>query len=132
MNNQNWSLFLDDEREPSSYLPHDIVVSRSFQEAVLLVQDFGVPELISFDHDLGSTNGVNHKSGKDFLIWLIDEHLDSRIDLGNVKEVIVHSANPVGAKNIAELWNGFCGSELNTEVKAILRPRTSNFKYKQK
>ena len=118
-----WNLFLDDEREPTWEL-YQPEIARSFDEAVELVRQFGVPDVISFDYDLGR----DVPTGKDFLGWLVEEHLDGRLDLNTVKRVIVHSANPVGARNIELLWNGFASSELDFELKAELRPRTSNFK----
>lgn len=128
MSTKTWTLFLDDEREPTWHLGHDVTIARSHYEATEMVVLLGIPEVISFDHDLGSMNGKNLPTGKDFLGWLIKEHLDGRFDLNKVRQVIVHSANPIGARNIAELWNGFSRSVLDTEIQAELRPRTSNFK----
>jgi len=121
-----WHLFLDDERAPTFDLG-EVLVARDCDEAIALVNDLGVPELISFDHDLGSDeNGRVKPTAMTFLWWLIDQDLDDQLDLSQVKRVIVHSRNPEGAKNIASLWDGYAANELKSDVRAELRPRASN------
>ena len=115
-----WTLFLDDERTPTWDLGPDVLVARTCDQARELVNEFGCPSVISFDHDLGTP-----ETGLSFLWWLIDEDLDDRLDLATVTRVIVHSMNPTRAKNIAELWNGYASTELNSDVQAELRPRRS-------
>lgn len=110
----NWGLFLDDEREPKKagdffYSPYPVKVrvARTVDEAVALLDTYGVPARISFDHDLGE----NQPSAMSFMRYLIDAHLDGEIDLQVIEGVQVHSANPVGAQNLMELWNGFAAAE---------------------
>ena len=38
--------------------------------------------------------------------WLIDLHLDGHKDLSHT-QVFIHSANPIGAKNMQMLWSNF-------------------------
>lgn len=124
---ESWRLFLDDEREPTWDLGADVLIARDCAEAILLVEQFGLPELISFDHDLGSSpEGVKPPAMK-FLHWLIDGHLDGRFDLQQLKRIIVHSRNPEGAKNIAGLWNSFASS-IGSPVRAVLLPRSGLYK----
>jgi hypothetical protein len=117
-------LFLDDIRPcPAGW---DVV--RSYEEFVAYIEKNGVPEIISFDHDLGyiSPNGVDcyeidehgntvtgtpdptmalKKSGLDCARWLIENHGDK------IKACIVHSANPVGAENIRNAFKDFLRSK---------------------
>lgn len=123
MTTKTWRLFLDDERFPTSDLGNP-VIARDCAEAIELVNEFGIPELISFDHDLGFEHGNVKPSAMSFLHWLIDQHLDGKLDCSRIKRVIVHSANPPGAANIASLWNSFAKAT-DISVKAELRPRTT-------
>ena len=47
-------LFIDDLRQPPSA---DWVVVRSFAQALAYFDSHGIPERISFDHDLGERDG---------------------------------------------------------------------------
>ena len=62
-------LFLDDLRTPPDNT-WDVV--RSYDEAIEFVMTHGVPNVISFDHDLGT-----EESGYDFAKWLVESELDS-------------------------------------------------------
>ena len=118
-----WKLFLDDERE-LTYDLRDALVARDCAEAQQLVQNFGVPELLSLDHDLGSENGKTKPTAMEFLWWLIDQDLDGKLDLKSVSRVIIHSRNPQGSENLAGLWNGYA-QDIGSDVRAELRPRKS-------
>jgi hypothetical protein len=110
-----WTLFLDDERTPHWFLSHngeDVLVARSSDEARQLIADFGLPERISFDHDLGGAD-----TGMVFLWWLIDEDMEGHFDLKTITHVYVHSLNPIGTKNIQELWDGYA-RDIGSEVRA--------------
>ena len=91
-------LFLDDIRTPPD---NTWAVVRSFDEGVEYITKNGVPDVISFDHDLGL-----EESGYDFAKWLVEQHLDGNIDISNIK-IQIHSANPVGRKNIEGLFVSF-------------------------
>src|SRR5688572_19946859 len=97
----SYTLFLDDIRAPGWDLGLDVLVARSCSQAEAIVEDMGLPEVISFDHDLGKNEPV----AMAFMWWLIDSHLDGRFDLSTIKEVIIHSANPVGSQNLQGLWD---------------------------
>lgn len=111
-----WTLFLDDERNPTWELELDALVARNCNEARALVIEFGCPTVISFDHDLGTS-----ESGLTFMWWLVEESLEDRLDLMQVNRVIVHSMNPTGARNIAGLWDGYA-QEIDSKVRAELLP----------
>jgi hypothetical protein len=63
------------------------------------------------DHDLGE----DILTGYDFVKMLVEMHIDDICNLDAVK-IQVHSANPVGAKNMRRLWENFQRSVLGREV----------------
>lgn len=87
-------IYLDDLRYPKT--DEDWIVLRTSQEAVNFVKTNGMVDFISFDHDLGGDD-----TAIVFIKWLIDYDIDndSKIIPSNFTWN-VHSANPVGAKNI--------------------------------
>lgn len=119
----SYKLFLDDER----IAPDDTWVTvRSCDEAIDFISKNGWPSFITFDHDLGYKipdemletdpskypfvktqigyfrKGIHiEKTGYDFAKWLVEYSSLSPMprDFGYA----IHSANPVGAKNIKEL-----------------------------
>lgn len=93
------NLYIDDLRNPKTN--RDWTVVRSFEEAVEFMEKSGCPNYISFDHDLGD---VGTKTGKDIANWLVEKEqiLEGRF-IPEDFEFNVHSANPVGAENIAGL-----------------------------
>ena len=96
-----WKLYLDDIRNPES---HEFIVCRSVEEAIneiILRQEF--PEYISFDHDLGG----NIPTGYDLAKWLVEQVMDKKFSFPSNFEYHVHSANPVGKKNIEGYLDGF-------------------------
>jgi hypothetical protein len=109
-------VFLDDERNPGHLIrlkdgvwPHGPKEDwRVFRDAESLIEAFdngflNNPELIlSLDHDLGH----DKKTGYDFLNWLVNQHLDEKLDISKYK-IQVHSANPVGSENMRTLWESF-------------------------
>ena len=98
-------LYLDDLRTP---VDESFVIVRSFDEAVRFVQTNGIPEFISFDHDLGiDRHGVLLPNGYDFAKWLVNSDIDGTIKLPENFSFKVHSQNPVGAKNIKCLLDGY-------------------------
>lgn len=104
-----WQLYLDDLRNPADtytgavpeLAPQTWIVARSSQEARKLVEKLGMPMRMSLDHDLGicsnGKGGMTTDITPTFLRWLANEYWDG---CAMVPTYIVHSANPVGAKNI--------------------------------
>ena len=98
-------LYLDDIREPDDA---DCIVVRSFDEATNFVLERGVPEFISFDHDLGcSDDGQINPSGYDFARWLVESDISGLITIPDDFTFAIHSQNPVGSKNIEMLLNRY-------------------------
>jgi hypothetical protein len=102
-------LFLDDVRKPydSSW---DVV--RSYEQFVEYIKNLGVPDIISFDHDLADEHypiGIQNPKEK-ILYNLYKEKTGYHAALYLTKIgkfpklAIVHSFNPVGARNIVRLF----------------------------
>ena len=123
---KNNKLFLDDVRSPKDairlvpdkhnqfYFANDWDVVRNYDEFVQYIEINGVPKFVSFDHDLGDTamdeyfrnvatkgtldyNNINEKTGLDCAKFLVEYCADENQPL---PEYLVHSANPVGKRNI--------------------------------
>jgi len=123
---KNNKLFLDDFRDPKDaitlvpsnynkfYWENDWDVVRNYNEFVDYIEENGLPQFISFDHDLGDTamdeyfrnvvvNGVidydniKEKTGLDCAKFLVEYCADENQPL---PEYLVHSANPAGKQNI--------------------------------
>lgn len=91
-----WDLFIDDERYPVK----PCVVARTSREAILMVDHWGLPDSIAFDHDLGGEDTVMA-----FVKWLEYKVTDGKIVIPKHFTFSVHSQNPVGAKNIKSLMD---------------------------
>lgn len=117
-------LFLDDEREPKDayskylsgnnpvYLEDDWTVVRSLQEFMRHLKKQGMPDLISFDHDLG----FSPNTGYDCAHALVDFCLSRNIDL---PLCMIHTGNPVGRENIYNLLNKFSQFKENNAAQKI-------------
>jgi hypothetical protein len=123
----NYNLFLDDERNVADVkwvqypLVHWVVV-RNYQEFVDTVVKNGIPNRVSFDHDLGKSsykeyqrcflekdNRINYdniqeKTGIDCVRWLIEKCMENN---QKFPEYYVHSLNPIGKVNIVSLIECF-------------------------
>lgn len=87
-------MFLDDERFPPGNAD-DWVIVRSSSEAIEWVRAHGIPNHISFDHDLGGDD-----TAMVFLHQLAHMLIDSIVVMPEVFSYDVHSQNPVGRGNI--------------------------------
>lgn len=113
-------IYLDDVRTP---IDPSWVIVRSYEEFVSTVQRIGLKniEVISLDHDLGPSamrewhnnvyvnyelnyDNITEKTGYDCAKWLVEQWLNGE----PVVEVVVHSANAVGAGNIMGYINNYC------------------------
>jgi hypothetical protein len=113
-------LFLDDIRLPIDcldfiksskidtqiYLNDTWAIVRSYDEFIAWIETHGLPELISFDHDLGLSQDSNleEKNGLTCVKWLVNYCMDNDLI---IPEYIVHSQNPVGKVNIQGYLEGF-------------------------
>lgn len=88
-------LFLDDIRKT----PEDYLRVYDYNEFVEFIKTKGLPDFISFDHDLGEG-----KTGYDCAKFLVEFCMDCDLKL---PEFIVHSQNPIGKENIEKLFFNF-------------------------
>jgi hypothetical protein len=90
-------LFLDDIRDAPD---NTWAVVRSFDAFKEWIIANGIPDVISFDHDLG----LEVPTGMDCAKWIVTRGLV-------LKSFLVHSANPPGRENIDGLlrnWKRYC------------------------
>lgn len=119
------ALYLDDVRTPTTTMPgyEPWVVVRNYEDFTTWITEYGVPDFISFDHDLADEHvndyfnqfyqqGYQHpsydtykeKTGLDCARWLSEHIQKNNLTLNRTA---VHSHNPVGAANIQSYINGF-------------------------
>ena len=109
-------LFLDDLRVPTDCISYmhrrtaqyelykgEWIIVRNYSEFIYWICENGLPDLISFDHDLGIED-EGHPSGMECAKWLVEYCLDNQLKL---PRWLVHSANPAGAENITGLLTSF-------------------------
>ena len=119
-------LFLDDNRKPYDvfrttinpiYESNDWSIVKSYGEFINHIEKNGLPEIISFDHDLSfdhyyeknqkgnlDYNNFTEKTGYHCGEWLIEYCKNNNLTL---PKWFVHSANPVGSENIKKLLSSF-------------------------
>jgi hypothetical protein len=114
--NKKYYLFLDDVRVPNDVIwvnipPHNYWnIVRSYNEFVNFISKNGVPEYICYDHDLSDMHyghglrgdsipydQYSERTGYDCAKWLVEYCMKKGVKHPNY---VVHSLNPVGAKNI--------------------------------
>ena len=94
-------LYLDDIRNPKT---KGWIVLRNYDEFVNYISINGLPEEISFDHDLGEEVVFENKNGYDCAKWLCEYCWGNGLPLPTWN---VHSANPVGRDNIVAILQSF-------------------------
>ena len=92
-----WNLYIDDIRFPPA--DREWIVCRSSQEALDRVAEMGMPQFISFDHDLGEEDTTMV-----FLCRMVNEVWDG---VSVPPDYQIHSANPVGAENIRSFMDSW-------------------------
>ncbi len=115
-------LFLDDIRNPSDCIKYmqergivniyekEFIIVRSYNKFVEWIERNGLPEFVSFDHDLADIvydpmkcqeiSVFHEKTGYDCAKWVVNHCLHNNFEL---PKWIVHSQNPVGVKNIESI-----------------------------
>ncbi|MBV8326353.1 MAG: hypothetical protein JO178_08590 [Chryseobacterium sp.] len=93
------------------FLRKDWHIVRNYEEFVNRILEKGLPEIISFDHDLGDEHELKNnarkwleKTGYDCAKWLTEYCMDHYLDL---PMFYCHSMNPVGKENIISLLKNF-------------------------
>ena len=104
-------LYLDDVRNPKT---EGWTVVRNYEEFVKHIESNGLPEEVSFDHDLAeiyydSEKGkeiftYHEKTGYDCAKWLCEYCWNNGLPIPTWN---VHSANPVGRDNIISILTSF-------------------------
>lgn len=102
-------IYLDDLRYPTT--KHEWELCRNvkqFKEAIEQWLNFfgryGDESLtLSFDHDLGDDD---EPTGYDAVKWLVEFCMEFNVSPAQIT-LNVHSANPVGKKNIEAYWENF-------------------------
>lgn len=136
------ALFLDDIRMPKDvyeYIKNDIYLSlnwdivRNYNDFVQYITDTGLPDIISFDHDIADSHYTpqhlwddynaskkwqeeqvhTEKTGYDCAKWLVEYCLNNDLDL---PFCYVHSMNPVGKDNINHLLKNYNDSRIQRAV----------------
>lgn len=127
-------LYLDDVRSPEQaalYCKPELVpmynkekweIVRNYHEFVAWIEKNGLPDIVSFDHDLAPehyappehwdgkyeewvmSQDMKEKTGYHCAVWLCDYCMGHDLPL---PEYYIHSANPVGAENIESYLNQF-------------------------
>ena len=107
-----WKLFLGKHRDLDYGVhlgfpnddPTTWTSAADYDLAVYLVQNKfkSIPNVISFDHDLGSKS-----SGLDFAKWLIKQDLDETLTFPKGFVFAVHSRNPARKRDIEDLVTSY-------------------------
>ena len=126
----SYSLFLDDFRMPFDAFnyTHDPiyndeiwVIVRNYKDFVYCIENEGIPDIVSFDHDLADIHydaqdhldqdyydlcaAQNEKTGYHCARWMINYCLDHNLDIPRIN--LIHSMNTVGAQNIQSLFDTY-------------------------
>lgn len=109
-----YNLFIDDERDPNEvywvapvdlYKQGEWIICRQWDDVLIHIKTFGMPKVISFDHDLGDVKSDGYQIAK----FLCDLDMNGSNDFRfpDEFEFFVHSQNPVGAKNIRDYMTNY-------------------------
>lgn len=112
-----YKIFLDDIRVPTDIYSDtnndEWLIIRNLTDFKNKVESDGVPDYISFDHDLSDINSETNEenTGLTCAKFLVDFCMNNNIKL---LDFYVHSANPCGKDNINGLLNNFKKYQLYT------------------
>ena len=97
-------LFLDDCRG----CPDGYILARGYEECIRLLSKYkGEISEISLDHDLGEL-----RTGYSVCLWIVENEYYE-----GVKKIRLHSANPVGIKNMCQLLDRYLPKNITIEYK---------------
>ena len=107
---QRTFIWLDDIRVPNkTYIASlkcndcKVIWLDSYDSFVNHIEEYGLPDVISFDHDLGEF-GESERNGFTAAKFLVNYCIDHDLPL---PEYYCHSSNPIGKENILGLLNNF-------------------------
>jgi hypothetical protein len=120
----SYNLFLDDYRFPKEtvdymfipiYTSEEWIIVRNYYAFITIIQKKGLPDIISFDHDLADVHYKNQvfdyndetleKTGYHCAKWLIDYCLDNNLEVPT--RILIHSMNPYGTQNIKSVFETY-------------------------
>jgi hypothetical protein len=100
------------------YIQKEWIVVRNYHAFISLIEGKGIPEIISFDHDLADEHYdyqehldgdyydiMTEKTGYHCAKWLIDYCIDNNKELPAT--ILIHSMNPAGSMNIKSLFQTY-------------------------
>ena len=128
-------IWLDDCRDPfaegatwiESYSPIgtnvDVIWLKSYDEFEYYIDEYGLPDAICFDHDLGDESS-DEKNGYDCAALLVDYCMDYELD---IPKFAIQSSNPSGAENIRSFLHSYHNHYV-IEHNSILNPEYKNKK----
>lgn len=119
--NKPYNLFLDDFREPEEAFNYSLnqvyllgwEIVRDYDEFVKKINECGLPEIVSFDHDLADAHYEVHlpydqykeKTGYHCAQYLIEYCIANKLSLP--KTILIHSMNFGGTQNIKSLFTSY-------------------------
>jgi hypothetical protein len=140
-------LYLDDCRNIEPPENYNLVIVRSFNAFVNYIELEGLPDVISFDHDLADEHTSDYvcddnwnvpnseiilkydeykeKTGYDAAKWLVNHIMETN---KSIPQCYVHSCNPVGVENILKYLNNYSANFENWSccTKEILKHEIKN------
>ncbi|CAG7581049.1 MAG: putative signaling protein [uncultured marine phage] len=120
---RNYNLLIDDNRTIKNvvevsgntmYFETDWVIVRTFDQFCDAIKRLGVPEMVSFDHDIADFKDGDERSGHTCAKFLVDVCIDNDLDFPTY---FIHSANPVGRDNIV----GYVEDYINKREKGFFK-----------
>lgn len=109
----SWKLWIDDQifdtNTSSRHPALGFTGAASSEEAQRLVIRFGIPEFLQLDHDLGLMPDGSEDRVTNFLTWLELYCYENGLvkTPAQVPGYAIHSANPVGRKNIVSFMESW-------------------------
>lgn len=131
-------LYLDDFRNPidsyhtmkdTIYLSGKWNIVRNYNEFKQYIEDNGIPDIVSFDHDLADEHYTpaeywdhyeaseeyqnqrypeyKEKTGYDCLMFLLEHVLNPDARVNIIPSILIHTANPVGRDKMKAAINSF-------------------------
>lgn len=126
---KKYYLLLDDIRNANQvleytkkevFLTRNWTLVKTYTEFINCITANGLPEFVSFDHDLGELAVIDgeEKSGYDCAKWLIDYCINNQL---NLPAYFCHSMNPVGSEKIRGLLQNYSIFVYNEQIKKARR-----------
>lgn len=116
-----YNLLLDDVRDEKMtfhasgntiYMKLTWIIVRNYDEFKDFILKNGLPELISFDHDLEDQDydrfedgeDYSERTGKECAAWLVDYCMENKKE---IPKYLIHSQNPDGKRRIESVFSTY-------------------------